>query len=105
MRLPLKKRLSIAENARAKSLSRKTTKAAYLTDVTPEEILEAASKAHATLVIHGHTHRPTIECMTERVTRIVLPDWHFVGQKPQRGGFVTFEGASPKLVNFNKSHD
>lgn len=105
MRLPLKKRLSIAENARAKSLSRKSTKAAYLTDVTPDVILEAASKAHATFVIHGHTHRPTVERMTDAVKRIVLPDWHFVGQKPQRGGFVIFDGTSPKLVNFNESQD
>lgn len=105
MRLPLKKRLSIAENARAKSLSRKSTKAAYLTDVTPEVVLDAATQAQAKLIIHGHTHRPTIEAMTDTVTRIVLPDWHFVGDKPQRGGYVCFDGATPKLVTFTERHD
>lgn len=99
MRLPLQKRLAIAENARLKSRSEKKSKSSLITDVSIDVVRDAARKAGADIVIHGHTHRPTHERI-DGFTRIVLPDWHFSGRTPLRGGYLAFVDNEPILLAF-----
>lgn len=100
LRLPLRKRLQVAEDARARSRTRKSSKAAYVTDVD-ERVLDEAALAHeADVVIHGHTHRPGITRTAQGVTRAVLPDWHFEGSARIRGGWLGFEAGRPVLHDF-----
>ncbi|MFR2198927.1 MAG: UDP-2,3-diacylglucosamine diphosphatase [Sutterella wadsworthensis] len=73
LRLPLKKRLQVAEDARARSRTRKSVKAAYITDVDERALDEAARNLEAAVVIHGHTHRPGITTTAGGVTRAVYP--------------------------------
>ena len=97
LRLPLKKRLSIAENARAKSRQRKSRKEAAVTDVVESAFLSDAQKAGADLIVHGHTHRPFIHTEKNGLLRAVLPDWHFENQAPVRGGWLSLEAGKPVL--------
>lgn len=97
MRLPLKKRIAIAENARSRSRARKVEKDPSVTDTDPAAVLSAAREARADAVIHGHTHRPGAAPIGENVLRIVLPDWHFEGTAPLRGGYAAFEDGKPVL--------
>ena len=97
MRLPLKNRIAIAENARSRSRARKVEKDPSVTDTDPAAVLAAARAARADAVIHGHTHRPSAAQLGENVLRIVLPDWHFDGTSPIRGGYAAFEDGRPVL--------
>ena len=100
LRLPVKKRLQVAEDARARSRSRKSVKAAYITDVDERALNEAALAHEAEAVIHGHTHRPGIATTAAGIVRAVLPDWHFEGSKSVRGGWLTFEDDKPVIHGF-----
>ena len=97
LRLPLKKRLQVAEDARARSRTRKSVKAAYITDVDERALDEAARNLEAAVVIHGHTHRPGITTTAGGVTRAVLPDWHFEEANCIRGGWIGIEANRPVL--------
>ena len=100
LRLPVKKRLQVAEDARARSRTRKSVKAAYVTDVDERALNEAALAQEAQVVIHGHTHRPGITKTAAGIVRAVLPDWHFEGSKCIRGGWLTFDGDKPVIHSF-----
>ena len=80
LRLPLKKRLQVAEDARARSRTRKSVKAAYITDVDERALDEAARNLEAAVVIHGHTHRPGITTTAGGVI-------HPLHTKPEEGYF------------------
>ena len=97
LRLPLKKRLQVAEDARARSRTRKSVKAAYITDVDERALDEAARNLEAAVVIHGHTHRPSITTTAGGVIRAVLPDWHFEEANCIRGGWIGIEANRPVL--------
>ncbi len=97
LRLPLKKRLQVAEDARARSRTRKSVKAAYITDVDERALDEAARNLEAAVVIHGHIHRPGITTTAGGVTRAVLPDWHFEEANCIRGGWIGIEANRPVL--------
>ncbi len=97
LRLPLKKRLQVAEDARARSRTRKSVKAAYITDVDERALDEAARNLEAAVVIHGHTHRPGITTTAGGVIRAVLPDWHFEEANCIRGGWIGIEANRPVL--------
>ncbi|MDP0941447.1 UDP-2,3-diacylglucosamine hydrolase, partial [Klebsiella quasipneumoniae] len=55
---PVSERLEIARPLRAASREQGAMKAAEITDVTPTAVSEMMSREKATLMIHGHTHRP-----------------------------------------------
>ena len=97
LRLPLKKRLQVAEDARSRSRTRKSVKAAYITDVDERALDEAARNLEAAVVIHGHTHRPGITTTAGGVIRAVLPDWHFEEANCIRGGWIGIEANRPVL--------
>ena len=95
LRLSLKKRLSIAENARRKSRAEKVTKSREITDVVPAAYREALSLTGATIVIHGHTHRPAVHEDEGGIVRAVLPDWAFEGERCLRGGWLAICDGRP----------
>lgn len=76
--LPLKKRLQIAAQWRARSREQNSNKPDHIMDVTPAEVLQRMRHYGVTQLIHGHTHRPARHAIdddgTERI-RWVLGDW------------------------------
>ena len=79
-RLPRALRLRIAEKLRAQSKTRTRRKAARITDTNPAAIRAALQNAHATLLIHGHTHRPAVHQLDDGNTVYVLGDWRPHGE-------------------------
>ncbi|MCK3658397.1 UDP-2,3-diacylglucosamine hydrolase [Pasteurellaceae bacterium Pebbles2] len=81
LHLPLKVRLKIAENIRAKSRADKQQKASEIMDVNPEFTAQTMQKFGVKRLIHGHTHRQKIHqipphFLNEKAgERIVLGDW------------------------------
>lgn len=97
LRLPLSKRLEVAQNARAKSKATKEVNSAKTMDVVNGEVIKAALQHRAHDVIHGHTHQPGMVQLDAHTARYVLPDWHFEGEKAVRGGYIVLEDNQPVL--------
>ncbi len=97
LRYPLEKRLTIARTAKNQSATQKKTKSAQDMDVVNEAIISDLTD-NISWVIHGHTHRPGVYKVNDKVCRFVLPDWHF---KPGfKAGYLIFEAGTPKLSDF-----
>lgn len=75
LHLPLKLRLKIAQNIRAKSRADKQHKAAQIMDVNPDFTLQTMRQFGVTRLIHGHTHRQNYHQIPPHFQRIVLGDW------------------------------
>ena len=74
--LPLKKRLKIAADWRARSVAANSNKADSIMDVSPEEVRRLMNHYGVDTLIHGHTHRPAVHSLTEAENqRWVLGDW------------------------------
>ncbi|WP_439136423.1 UDP-2,3-diacylglucosamine diphosphatase [Pseudomaricurvus sp.] len=76
---PIEARRAIAKQLREQSKSMSSMKAEDIMDVTPEEVVREMEEHHATLMIHGHTHRPNRHPVTLAKgdgERIVLGDWY-----------------------------
>jgi UDP-2,3-diacylglucosamine hydrolase len=94
---PLAERFAIGRAVRESSEAGKREKPGYLMDVNPAAVDAAMDAAGATLLIHGHTHRPATHRWqgsgAER-TRLVLPDWDETG----RGALLRWQdGAATAL--------
>lgn len=72
--LPLKTRQKLAGDLRAQSRNRTRMKAADITDVNPDAVLQAMQRYSVRTLIHGHTHRPATHQLPIG-QRIVLGDW------------------------------
>ena len=79
-RLPRALRRRIAEKLRAQSKTRTRRKAARITDTNPAAIRAALQNARASILIHGHTHRPAVHPLDDGKRVYVLGDWHPHGQ-------------------------
>ena len=79
-RLPRALRLRIAEKLRAQSKTRTPRKAARITDTNPAAIRAALQNARASILIHGHTHRPAVHRLDDGDTVYVLGDWRPHGE-------------------------
>lgn len=101
LRLPLKKRLQIAHDARARSKISKVKKEAVQMDVDARTVADAARKQHCDLVIHGHTHQAGTYVVAEDLNRIVLPDWKFEAANRFCGGYLSFR---PDQLILQKFH-
>lgn len=76
--LPLARRKAAIEGMRRKSESVKSMTPAAIMDVNAEAVVAAMRRAHASLLIHGHTHRPARHAVNvdgRGCERWVLPDW------------------------------
>jgi UDP-2,3-diacylglucosamine hydrolase len=78
-RLPIEARRKLASEARAGSREHLAAAATYITDVNAAAVARVFAGAGASLMIHGHTHRPGVhrlEAGGAAHTRIVLGAWH-----------------------------
>lgn len=75
LRLPLSRRLALAEKMR----QGKKGKSLYLMDVTQDAVCTALQRHQATRLIHGHTHQPGRHTFTlpngQMAERLVMSDW------------------------------
>ena len=79
-RLPRALRRRIATKLRAQSQARTRRKTARITDTNPAAIRAALQNARASILIHGHTHRPAVHRLDNGNTVYVLGDWHPYGE-------------------------
>ena len=79
LRLPLRLRRGLAEQARAGSRRHTQSTAYEIMDVDPEAVAAAMRACDARVLIHGHTHRPAVHEFVldgAPARRIVLGAWH-----------------------------
>ena len=79
-RLPRALRRRIATKLRAQSQARTRRKNARITNTNPAAIRAALHSAHASILIHGHTHRPAVHRLDNGDTVYVLGDWRPHGE-------------------------
>ena len=94
---PLAVRRQIAMELRNQSKSMSSLKAEDIMDVTPEEVVKVMEEADASVLIHGHTHRPKRHALTvkgQAAERIVLGDWH------EHGWCLRAEGSELSLESW-----
>lgn len=77
--MPLKVRQGISDKIKAKSKQQKQYKQAQIMDVNSASVRQVMQQYNATLLLHGHTHRPAIHTLqsSQNISnyRIVLGDW------------------------------
>ena len=76
------KRLETALAYRAESRKRIGDKPMEIMDVSQRSVEEVMTAHHVTCLIHGHTHRPGVQCFDlggRAARRIVLGDWYDQG--------------------------
>ncbi|MCC2596574.1 UDP-2,3-diacylglucosamine diphosphatase [Pusillimonas sp. MFBS29] len=101
--LPVRRR--IADLARQRSMASNRHKTMSIMDVTPSAIDQAFSACDASIMVHGHTHRPQVhhlEVDGKPRTRWVLPDWDYDHDGMTRGGWLTIAAGGLQLV---QAHD
>jgi len=99
---PIPERLALAAQARGASMAANQTKSADIMDVNPAAVMEALRTTGATLMLHGHTHRPARHVLTVDGTkreRWVLPDWDCDHAHPPRGGWLALDADGPVLYD------
>lgn len=79
---PLADRLALARELRSRSESEKSMRALDDMDVDRAAAIEGLRLARASLLVHGHTHRPADESWGDGLGRIVLSDWDLDGTRP-----------------------
>jgi UDP-2,3-diacylglucosamine hydrolase len=84
--LPLAQRKQIIAGLREGSREAHTAKRYEIMDVTPAAIEAVFAATGASLLIHGHTHRPALHRHGDK-SRYVLPDWELDGETA-RGGWI-----------------
>ncbi len=75
---PLSERRRIGAEMRAASIAGNANKSEHIMDVTPAEAQRLSSEQGASVLIHGHTHRPGVH-RHARMTRYVLGNWDRCG--------------------------
>ena len=88
---PLAERQQIARDIRNQSESRKRSGAIYA-DVDAAAARDWLHAAQATVLIHGHTHRPAVHDLGASLQRWVLSDWD-LNATPARGEVLRLSAA------------
>ncbi len=94
----LAERLAIGRNARESSEAGKREMAGALMDVNQAAVDAAMDAAGASLLIHGHTHRPAVHRWQHRGatrTRVVLTDWD---ASADRGHLLRWDNGEPTAI-------
>ena len=73
--LPRSARLAIARKLRTESDQHKLQTSMAIMDVNAEAVTRAMARHNASLLIHGHTHRPAHHLLAEGRERWVMSDW------------------------------
>ncbi|WP_350312539.1 UDP-2,3-diacylglucosamine diphosphatase [Dickeya fangzhongdai] len=95
--LPLSLRLRIAARMRAASQQANQHKSMTIMDVNTDEVMARLRHHQATLMIHGHTHRPAIHPIDQAgvcAERAVLGAWH------QEGSLLRVTADDVRLISF-----
>jgi len=79
---PLHERQAMARSIRAQSESRKQS-AASPVDVDDAAAIALLDSAHASLMVHGHTHQPGDHALAHGMGRLVLSDWCLGAARPR----------------------
>jgi len=79
---PLAERQEIARALRRQSEARKQSGASYA-DVDAQASRQWLRTAKAPTLIHGHTHKPALHDLGERLSRVVLSDWDLAAPVPR----------------------
>ncbi len=79
---PLSLRLAQAQAMRAQSQAHQASKKVWA-DVDTDAACAALKEAHASRLIHGHTHRPADHPLAPGLTRTVLSDWCALASPPR----------------------
>jgi len=98
----LVERHMIAQQARQQSSQATSYKASDIMDVTPCEVVKLLQELQVNILVHGHTHRPSVHTLQleepingqEKAVRIVLGDWH------SKGWVLEFTDAGYELKPF-----
>jgi UDP-2,3-diacylglucosamine hydrolase len=88
--MPLAQRKAIIAGMRENSRKDQGQKSYEIMDVTPQAIAEVFAQTGASVMVHGHTHRPAlhhIDTPRGQQRRYVLPDWE-PDATPPRGGWI-----------------
>lgn len=93
---PLSERQAIARSLRQESKAAGAEKSEAIMDVTPAEVDALMYQHHASIMIHGHTHRPKRHSI-KLGERIVLGDWG------KSGWYLRADPNSVELVCFDPS--
>jgi UDP-2,3-diacylglucosamine hydrolase len=91
--MPLAQRKAIIDNMREGSREAQRNKACEIMDVNADAIASVFAATDASIMIHGHTHRPgqhVMEVAGQPRLRYVLPDWDCDADQP-RGGWLAVE--------------
>ncbi|RJG05904.1 UDP-2,3-diacylglucosamine diphosphatase [Noviherbaspirillum cavernae] len=88
--MPLMQRKAIIANLRAGSREAQRSKSCEIMDVNPEAIASLFAATGASMLIHGHTHRPACHQYERDKIRYVLPDWDCDSESP-RGGWLAID--------------
>ena len=82
---PLTERAALARRIRSESQGRKSARPdpATWADVDPAEACRWLSAAGATVLVHGHTHRPGHAVLAKGLERRVLADWDLDAATPR----------------------
>ncbi len=106
-RLPLKLRYKIKEtlSSKAKNHNQTHRQAEYTYQVVADSVIAAALKANASIVIHGHTHRPGYYPLNSRdgsiIERYEIPDW----EERLAGGYLLWEQGHITLEHYQNTKD
>ncbi|CAN7451456.1 UDP-2,3-diacylglucosamine diphosphatase [Massilia sp. LjRoot122] len=84
--MPLAQRKAIIAGLREGSREAQAGKSYEIMDVAPEAVEKLYGETDASVIIHGHTHRPAVH-ETNGKLRYVLPDWE-LDAEPRRGGWI-----------------
>ncbi len=95
--LPLRLRMRVAAKMRASSKQSNQHKSLTIMDVNPAAVTRAMQRHQASLLIHGHTHRPAIHEISLAGTttqRGVLGAWH------HSGSMIQLDASGMTLIDF-----
>lgn len=72
---PIELRRQIAQMMRLQSQMTQANTPLNITDVNADAVQAALQDSHATILLHGHTHRPAVHELDDGQRRMVLGDW------------------------------
>ena len=81
-------RLLIASQMREESNYAKSRKKQEIMDVNVSEVEKQLEYFNASIIIHGHTHKPGSYELPSGKKRIVLPDWRILRDELSGGGLL-----------------
>jgi UDP-2,3-diacylglucosamine hydrolase len=88
--MPLAQRKAIIAGLREGSREAQAGQSYEIMDVAPAAVEALFNQTDASVIIHGHTHRPAVH-ETGGKLRYVLPDWE-LDVEPRRGGWIELAG-------------